>query len=72
MIFEDVRRLQRGIHLLDFVEFYQVLITTVGADSKYAQDCWKDFQDNPIGYMTSRRGGNQGEELFKLCWEKGK
>lgn len=72
MTFEDLKRLQRGIHRMNRQDFDKVLAETIGATRDYTQYVWKLFQDNPIGYMTSRNPERQGQALFEMAWEKGK
>ena len=71
MKFDDLKRLSRGVHRISFKEFDQALAQSIGATTDYSRGCWVPFQDNPLGYMVSRRPEKQGELLLDLAWAKG-
>lgn len=71
MNFDDLQRLQRGVHRMTIDDFSQVLADSIGASRDYARSCWARFQDNPLGYMSSRQPERQGEVLMQAAWVKG-
>lgn len=71
MTFDDLKRLRTGTHRINRRDFDEVLSLTIGATRDYTEFVWIKFQDDPLGYMTSRNPSIQGQALFELAWKKG-
>ena len=69
---EQLQRLQRGIHRMTRQQFRNALRRSLRADKSYADGCWIPFQDNPLGYLCTRRPQVQAEELIRVALRLGK
>lgn len=62
--FDLLRVIWNAIHAVDRDDFYRVL-RAYGFTDDYIRGCWVPFQDNPLGYMFTRRPDSQGRVLWE-------
>jgi len=69
--FISFEKIFRAIQQISQEEFVTAVMDFFGGkDRDYAEGCWSQFCQSPIGYIYSRAPLEQGEMLFKLAQQK--
>ena len=69
--FVTYERLFRATQEITREEFVSLVTDFFGGkDRDYAENCWPQFCQSPLGYIFSRSPLEQGERLFELIQQK--